>query len=668
MTIKRLFVVFAFMFVFFCVLVGRLASIQLAKHDDYRFLAERQQKGTEEILALRGMILDRNNDILAYTKDDISFYLDKRMLKKGQKEKVAEKLASVFNKRKNYFINKIDQGKRNIKLVNKASKEQANDVGFVAVDGFFKMEDYSRVYPYGSLASQVLGYLGPENKGLSGIEKEYEEELKGENGLKFIEKDVLGRLISVEEKVSENSTPGKNVVLTIDKNIQRILEDELLAGLKKYEGNTASGLVMNPQTGEILAMSSVPNYDPANYFLFPDSARRNRCVSDMYEPGSTIKAVVMSMMIEEGLVNENEVIDTENGVYKIRGAVIRDVHKFEKLSVREVLEQSSNVGMVKLSDRIDENVFYKYLRDFGLGNKTFIDLSGEVSGVLKKPEKYSKISKKFIAHGYEVLVTPLQIASAFSALANGGKLYKPYVIKEIYTKDKTIYKSEPEFIRQVISEETSDKIKDFMIGVVEQGTASGAKVENVSIAGKTGTAQKLINKQYSSRHHNASFIGFFPADNPQLLVYVWVDSPKKEKYGGRVAAPIFKNIAQRIVEANLDLQPKQSEEKVEEGSFEVMFAGLNQTSNNPVKTSNYVNTTMKKKSETRVNRFTMPNLKDYSTREAVSILSQIGLNYKIIGSGKVNEQSIEPGSKIESGDIVYLKCSLSNNITNVKLN
>jgi cell division protein FtsI/penicillin-binding protein 2 len=637
-------------------------------HDNYKFLAERQQKGTEEILALRGMILDRNNDILAYTKDDVSFYLDKRMLKKGQKEKIAERLAEVFNKKKSYFISKIDHGKRNIKLISKAPKDKAETVGFMAVDGFFEMEDYTRIYPYGSLASHVLGYLGPEKKGLSGLEKEYEEELCGANGLKYIEKDVLGRLISVEEEVSENSTPGKNITLTIDKNIQRILETELLNGLKNFEGKSAAGIVMNPQTGEILAMSNLPDYDPANYFLFPDSARRNRCLADIYEPGSTIKSIVMSMLIEENLVNEYEVINTENGVYKVRGAVIRDVHKYEKLTVREILEHSSNVGIAKLSDRIDKNVFYKYLRDFGFGNKTFIDLPGEVGGILIKPEKYSKISKKFIAHGYEISVTPLQMATAFCALVNGGRLYKPYLIKEIKGADKRVYEGGPQFIRNVISEETSEKIKDFMVGIVEQGTAKLAKIENVLIGGKTGTSQKIVDGEYSSHHHNASFIGFFPADNPQFLVYVLVDSPQKQKHGGRVAAPIFREIAKKIIEKDFQLMPKQNENNNEPESFDIMFASLNTSFNNKLQTNNYTNTINKKKAGDRINRFTMPNLKNYSTREAISILSQIGLKYKIAGGGKVYEQSIEPGTKINPGDIVYLKCSLSKNSTDVKLN
>lgn len=480
------------------------------------------------------------------------------------------------------------------------------------IDALYKTEDYSRIYPYSSKGSHVIGYVDTKINGVAGIEKQYDELLKGKNGLRYIEQDVLGRLVSVNEELSITPEKGNDIQLTINNDFQNILEEELVKGINKYEGKTGVGIVMNPNSGEILAMASSPTYDPANYNLFPDSTRRNRVLTDTYEPGSTIKSIVMSMLIEENITNENELINTEHGKYRIKGATIRDTHEYDILTVQEVLENSSNVGIVKLSDKIDDKTFYKYFRDFGFGNKTSIELPGETAGFLKKPEQYSKISKAFISHGYEISVTPLQVITAFSALINGGELLKPYVLKEVADSyGNIIEKNEKTKIRKVISKETSERIINMMIGVVENGTGKAAQLDNILVGGKTGTAQKLINGRYSNKNHNSSFVGFFPADNPQIVCLILIDSPQKGRYGGQVAAPIFKEIAKRICEADLNITPNKEMPNRNKNRIEQLFADIgNDSSENILQSLNKGESKkIKKENIDFSNRTTMPDLK-----------------------------------------------------------
>ena len=668
----RALIVFFSLFIMFILLSVNLFNLQVTKHEKYKFLAERQQNATDVIRAQRGFIRDRNNDILAITNDDISFYVDTRMLKEGEAEKIANKFSKIFGKDKKYYLGLIKSGKKNVCIEKKASKDKALLVGEFTIDALYKTEDYSRIYPYGSLASHVLGYVNKKSKGIAGIEKQLNDELTGENGYRAIERDVLGRMVSVNDELSKQPISGKNIVLTINKNYQKILEEELSKGLEFYEGKSAAGIIMDPNNGEILAMTSLPSYDPANYNLFPDSTLRNRVLTDTYEPGSTMKSVVMSILLEEGLVREEEEINTENGKYRIRGATIRDEHKYEKLNVKEILEHSSNVGIVKLSDRIDENSFYKYLRDFGFGNKTSINLPGETAGLLKKPDSYSGISKSFISHGYEISVTPLQVISAFSALVNGGNLYSPIIIKNIVdSKGNIVESNKANRIRSVISETTSNKIKEFMIGVVEEGTGTAAQLDNVLVGGKTGTAQKLINGKYTNKAHNSSFVGFFPADNPSVICLILVDSPQKGKYGGQVAAPIFNKVAKRIVASDESIVPNKEVIERDKNKIEHLFASLNYSENedNKFVSANFADIkTDSKKTKNVIDKSKMPDLTNLSLRNAVSKITQLGLKYKVLGNGKVVHQSIEAGNKISNGDLVLITCRTTNKLKSIRIN
>ncbi|MEK6552518.1 MAG: penicillin-binding protein 2, partial [Bacteroidota bacterium] len=455
----------------FVLLIAKLFTIQISKHEYYTLIAERQQNKPQSVKAERGTIKDANGEVLSYTMENISFYVDRRMMTPQRVDSVVSVFSRVFGKQKEYYKKLIDDGFTNVCLEKKASMDKTFQIKKNVIEGLFSEEDFTRIYPYGSLASHVLGYVNREMVGKEGIEKVYENELTGTDGMYTYERDVLGRILSIDEKISKAAIPGNNIILTINKTYQKILEEELSTGLQKYNGQSAVGIIMNPNTGEILALANSPDFDPANYELFPADSRRNRAVTDTYEPGSTIKAIIMSILFDRGLAKENEVINTENGTFIYKNVKIQDTHKHENLTVRQVMEQSSNIGMAKLSERIDDETLYKYLRDFGFSNATSIDLPSEANGLLKKPGSFSAVTKLFVSFGYEIAVTPLQMIAAFSAIVNGGTLIQPFILRSITDQNgKIILENQTKKIRTVIEKSTSDLIKDFMVGVVEHGT------------------------------------------------------------------------------------------------------------------------------------------------------------------------------------------------------
>ncbi len=659
-----------FVFIVLIVLIGRLFTIQITQHHKYSKIANRQQNKSVKIKAERGVIKDRNGVLLAYTKNDASLFVDTRMTNKKEKAKIAKRFASVFGKSENYYLKKLNSANKNICIEKKASKDKILLLSDFIVSGYFQVEDYSRVYPYGSLASHVLGFANKKLNGISGVEKYYNKYLTGRDGLKYIENDVQGRVVTIKDEYSVEPISGHSIELTINKNYQKILEEEVNKGLKKYKGESAVGIIMNPNTGEILALTNQPDYDPANYSLYSDLERRNRALTDTYEPGSTIKPIIMSILIEEKLTQEHEVINTENGKFRVRGATIKDTHPYKHLTSSEIISHSSNVGIAKLSDRIDRNTFYRYLRNYGFGNLTTINLPGEIAGQLKKPKSYSKISKKFISFGYEIGVTPIQLLTAYCALVNGGNLLRPYIVQSITDiNGNVVEKFSRTKIRNVISEKTSKSVIEMMKEVVENGTGVEAQMPNIVVAGKTGTSQRIVNGKYSSKNYNSSFVGFFPADNPKYISLIVVKAPKVGKYGGRVAAPIFHGIATRIVESDksLNIEP----------SFRKKYDNVKYANNDVAKEKIFVSSNLptenksnkhEKTTEFVGDKSVMPNLISYSKRDAIKVLNDLGLKYNVVGSGAVISQSIRRGTKLKGISVCTLKCAIERRNSKLRIN
>ncbi len=646
-----------FVFIVFATLVARLFDIQIIRSDELKYYAKRQQTTVEKIRADRGLIYDRNNVLLAYNRNDVSFYLDLRMVSGKNKKVIAKKFASVFGESVSHYNKLMSASGKTICIEKKAPSEEANLLKNFKIAGLFHKEDPTRVYYYKDLASYILGYVGNDYHGIDGVGKYYDNILSGQDGSMMVLRDAIGDMITVEEKETKPAVPGVSLVLTIDKNYQQILEEELNDGVKKYGGKSAVGIIMDPNTGEILALANSGGFDPNDYWAYSDTARRDRAITDTYEPGSTFKSFSMAALLDQNLVNENDMVFAENGKYKFENVFITDAHKSGWLSARQVIEESSNIGMSKLTQKIDNDTFYKYLRGFGFGNYTSIDLPGEVSGMLRKPNVWTPVSKAFLSFGYGLSVTPIQIATAYCALVNGGILYQPQIVKKEIKRDGTIVEQDnPIQVRRVISAATSARIRQLLIDVVKEGTGTEASLENITIGGKTGTSQKLIDGHYSKEFYNSSFVGFFPAENPKIVCLILVNSPTVGRYGGLVAAPIFKNVAERIISMNPgNFENYQSPNQPEGQDFKIVNAG--NTSNKPALSQDKeLSNTINQSNNVDIKSGLMPDLSNYSLREAISVISRLGLKCKINGSGKVVSQSITPGVNIHKGALCVVVC------------
>ena len=519
----------------------------------------------------------------------------------------------------------------------------------------FSSDDPTRVYYYKDLASHILGYVNSNYCGVNGIAKTFDDVLSGEDGTMLVERDAIGDMISVEEEQTKPAVPGLNIYLTIDKGYQSILEEELSAGVKEYQASSGVAIIMNPNTGEILALANDQDYDPNNYWDYSDDQRRNRAITDTYEPGSTFKTFTLASLIDQKLCSEDEKVFVENGRYKVKSVYISDTHEHAYLTVKGIIEQSSNIGISKLVQRLGDETFYKYARSFGFGNYTSVSLPGEVKGTLKKPDEWGSLTKTFMSFGYEIAVTPLQLITAYCAIVNGGVLYEPQLLSREVSRDgKTVVINSPKEVRRVISELTSRRMRNMLVGVVENGTGKNAKIDGVTIGGKTGTSQRLIDGNYSKADYNSSFIGFFPADSPRIVCLILLNSPRKGRYGGLAAAPVFKNVAQKLIERDPDLL-KPPDQKNINRDLRVAESDVNINDDVVYTTASYhspdpelISTCVKKK--------IMPDLSNYHLKDAISVLLKLGLRYTMNGTGMVVSQSLAPGVSIKKGQICKLKC------------
>lgn len=649
---SRALLIIIVMFLFFTAIIVKLVDIQIVKSEELKYYAQRQQTGVEIIPADRGLIYDRNNVLLVYNRPDVSFFVDLRMVSQKSKNDIANLFSKTLGKSVNYYLSLMKENKKTICLEKKVPSEKATSLKSLKRVGFFYKDDPSRIYHYKNLGSHVLGYVNNDFKGVMGVSEYFEDVLKGQNGARVVDKNAVGDIVTVEDDKTEPAIPGDNIYLTIDKNYQSILEEELRNGINQYGGTSATGIVMDPNTGEILAIANIDDFDPNEYWKYDDFQRRNRAITDTYEPGSTFKSFTLASLIDQKLCKLSENIFVENGNFRFKNVNIKDTHPFKNLDVKEVFEQSSNIGVAKLVQRIDDEKYFKYLRGFGFGNYTSITLPGEAPGKLKKPTEWSSVSKAYISFGYEVAVTPLQMITAYSAIINGGVLFAPQLLsREVSFDGHLIKEFSPKQIRRVISSETSKQMRDLLAGVVKNGTGKKAYSELISIGGKTGTSQKLVNGSYSKKDYNSSFIGFFPVDDPKIVCLILINSPDQGRYGGLVAAPIFKNVAERIVQidmnkfqqdVNYDLLKnlKFANEKQEENSVDIK-----QIKSVDLKKINFASTNK------------MPDLINSSIKDAIFILTKLGIKYKIHGSGIIVSQSIPAGTELNYGKICELECS-----------
>jgi len=536
---------------FFIVLIGRLFNVQILNSEKFQLTAKKQIQKKEIIRPLRGIIFDRNMKPLVTNVFDISIAANPRRIKNT--DSTLAIIAKVTKGDLGKYISLLSQKQdAEVLLENIKGVQDTRKFDTLKVEGINITKNPVRYYTYGSLASQILGYTDDQYKGKSGIEFTYDKELAGSTGLVIMQKDGQGNKRPFQGLFQKYPENGSNIVLTIDINIQQIVEEELQKGIKESGAKGGKVLVISVKTGEILAMSSYPTFNPNEKKGSDTSGMKNRVISDIYEPGSTYKLIAAAGSLEENLFNRNSVINTENGEYVIaKDLKIKDVHGSPSMTFEEVIINSSNVGIAKISERLGKEKFYKYSRRFGLGTFTGIEIMGENKGLLKHPSDFKTGTLQYCAMGYQLMTNVLQISMAYLSIANNGYLMKPMIVKKFISPEgQVLRKYEPLTLRQTVSEKTAKSLNEFFVGVVERGTGKSAQLERVSAAGKTGTTQILTKEGYSKSAHNGSFIGYFPSDNPSLLVAVYMDELVNtgDFYGGKVAAPVFKRISDRIIE------------------------------------------------------------------------------------------------------------------------
>lgn len=541
---RRIKAVFLVFLLFFTCCIARLFFIEFFRSNYLRGIAKKQHNLIIELEPRRGTIYDANLKPLAINLSVDSVYATPQEISDNDKEKIIRQLSPILGVDGNYLRDRLYRKKYFIWLARKITPRQGEAIRRLNLKGIDFLKESKRSYYNGYLASHVIGFAGLDNAGLDGVELYYDRYLKGESGWALVLRDARQKKLDLQEKMSLPKD-GYDLVLTIDEVIQYIAERELDKAFKTHHAQSATIIVMDPHTGAILAWANRPTFDLNEATRASADIRRNRAITDLFEPGSVFKIVTASAALEEKEVTEEDKFFCENGSYKFGPHVLHDHRPHGTLTFREVIEQSSNIGTSKVAQLLGPNLLYRYIKLFGFGNKTGIDLGGEINGVTREPRLWSKISIITIPMGQEVGVTALQLTSAISVIANGGQLMRPYLVKEIKDKyGESIKQFSPVMIRKVISLDTAERVKKILVGVLEQGTGKLARVPGFSAAGKTGTAQKLEpNGTYSHNKFIGSFIGFAPAEDPLIAIAVILDQPHPYYFGGVVATPVFKNVA-----------------------------------------------------------------------------------------------------------------------------
>jgi cell division protein FtsI (penicillin-binding protein 3) len=536
----------------FVVVMARLYYIQIIQYDKFTQLKAKQYICTRDIEPKRGFVYDRNGKELAISVDVDSIYADPRVFKDKQAKQLetVQKLSALLGVEQAEITDKLKSKGSFVWIARKITEEASIKIKELHLDGIGFVKEGKRFYPDGKLANQVVGVTGLDNRGLSGIEFYCDKYIKGEKGLFVGGRDALGRQILDNDQVKVNPPEGNDIVLTIDKFIQYIAERELDKTCQKYRAKAGTIVIQDTASGEILALANWPTFDPTNISSNDISLLRCRAVTDIYEPGSTFKVITASAALEEGIVKTTDKFFCENGLYKLSGYPIRDHEKEGWLTFQEVIEKSSNIGVAKVSKILGEERLYSYASNFGFGQPTDIQLPGEVRGILRPTKNWSQTSLPRIAFGQEVGVTPVQLITAISAVANKGVLMKPYIVQAIKDKSGHLIKEfKPQIRRRVISEQTARVVNEILKGVVKNGTGQTAAIDGFTVAGKTGTAQKIdpALRAYSPVNYVASFVGYLPADEPKVTILVIVDEPKGTYWGSSVCGPTFAVVAREIM-------------------------------------------------------------------------------------------------------------------------
>jgi len=675
-SLSRALLVAAFIGFWMLAVSARLVYLQVSQHSSLTNRARQQQQNALDTTPQRGEVLDRNGRQLARSVQTISLFLDPADLDAGQLECTAQQLSNAlglsYAEVSQQLSNAQTMERRFLWIARRLDVDRGNQILALELPGIHPVIEPKRFYPNGSLASHVLGYVGIDGQGLGGVEHSYNSKIKGEPGELFLEKDATGRAY---ESFEIPAKPGQTVVLTIDQTIQYHAEQALQAAVARSHAKSGTAIVLDPRTGEILALANAPTFDPNKVSDSTADARSNWALQNIYEPGSTFKIVAFSAAIDRKLAKPEDHIDCQMGAITVAGRVVHDHHPFGSLTLVEALAKSSNVGAIKLGIRVGDESMYDYITRYGFGSRTGIELMGETPGILRKVDRWQPSSIGSIAIGQEIGVTPLQMVSAYGAVANDGVRIAPHIVREVRNANGSVlFSAQPEQ-RRVINAETAIALRGMLEGVTLHGTAKKAQLDGYSAAGKTGTAQKIDprTKGYSATKFVGSFVGFAPVNNPQVAIIVVIDEPAGAYHGGDVAAPVFREIAEQILPA-LNVEPdiettaipeliaradKQasSEAKLRD---EQQRAESERRSTLPTVVSDggregevvYAVTTSK--------AIVMPDLHGRSVRDVARTCAQLGLQIEARGEGRVMKQNPAPGAEVSTGQVIYLDFGRAN--------
>ncbi len=612
-------VIGAFVLLLFSLVAVKAFDLQVLDRDRAFKVARKQHHGSSTLLPRRGRMFDRNMKELAVNVEVKSVFANPYSVKNPAE--LSKTLSGKLQIPEKNILKRISSKTSFVWLKRLVDPDITSELETLKLEGVGYVEEPKRVYPNGQLMGQVLGFTNIDSTGIEGIEYRYDSILIGKPGKITLKRDARGRRIinnpDTVQSFNEEKTSGHDIVLTIDSQIQHIVERELKDGIEKMNGEKGMAILLDPETGEVLAMASYPFLDPNNYGDYPLENRRNLPIWYTYEPGSTMKVFLAASALQDKRATPDSQFDCEQGRRKVGRRVIRDVKPYGTLTLADVVRVSSNIGASKIGELLGKETYYQYLKKFGFGDKTGIDLPGESSGMLSSPNKWGKIELATISFGQGVSVTSLQLAAALSAIANGGYLMKPYIVKKIIGSDGSVIReNKPEVANRVLSYDTALEMTDILERVVEEGTGKKAAIPGFKVAGKTGTAQipDPVNGGYYHDRFIASFIGFAPADDPKIVLAVVVEAPKKMTHGGSVSAPIFRQIAEKVL----------------------FHMGANP-------------------GKELVGNKIMPDLSGKSVRDILKWSEDEGVRVEVRGSGYVAEQKPLPGDMIKEGMVCSIE-------------
>jgi cell division protein FtsI (penicillin-binding protein 3) len=614
--------------------VGRLGWLQIVRHGDLAALAERQYSRTVVLQAQRGPIVDRQGAPLATSSPAESLFAQPRAV--GDPVRVAARLSPLVGLSERELHAALISGKSFVWLRRRLPPATAAAVRALREPGLGFLPEPLRLYPNRELGAHVVGFEGVDG-GLEGIERSMNDVLSGTPGKAVVGRDALGREV-VTEAVIQQPAPGHGVMLTLDRTIQYLAEREIDAAYRRTQARAAMAVAMDPRTGDVLAMAVRPTFNPNAFMDASRESWRNRAVTDPFEPGSTFKIIMAAAALEEGVVRPDDRIWAENGRITIAKTTIHDWKKYGWLTFGEVLQNSSNVGSIKVGLSLGRERYYRYMTAFGFGSLTGIGLAGESRGQLRDPQRWSALSLPTMSIGQEISVTAMQMIAAFGAIANGGTLMQPRLVRAVFDAEgHETRRFEPQAVRQVITAETTRTLTRLMTQVVSAGTGHNAAIAGYEVAGKTGTAQKLdpVTHRYSRNPGVLSFIGFVPADEPRLVMLVMLDEPKNEKWGSEAAAPIFSAIGTEVLRY-LEVPPGDA-------------APLSIVTGPAEGTAGRVRLASAALEEPALEARVMPDLRGRTLRQALAMLAPLGVGVKVAGrGGRVADQLPPAGETLEA--------------------